>query len=203
MVIIGVAGGSGSGKTSIVTELVKRIGADKTQIIPQDNYYRDLAHLSAEERMQVNFDHPDSLEFDLLVEHLNVLKAGNAVDIPTYSFADHNRAAETVRVEPTEYIIIDGILIFSHAALRKAIDYRVFVNMDEATRFQRRLKRDIEERGRTEADVQRQFEETVRPMHNQFIEPTKRYAHFIIPGIVSDSTGLDMLLAVLDIGVEA
>lgn len=203
MVIIGIAGGSGSGKTSIVKELIRRLPVGSTQIIPQDNYYRDLAHLSAEERMNVNFDHPDSLEFDLLVNDLNALRNGDSVEIPTYSFADHNRSKETKKIQPAEYIIIDGILIFTHEALRNVMDYRVYVDMDEATRLSRRLRRDIEERGRTEADVLRQFEETVTPMHNQFIEPSKYFADFVIPGVVADSTGLDMLLAVMQVGVEA
>ncbi len=203
MQIIGVAGGSGSGKTSIVNELIRRLPKGSTQIIPQDNYYRDLAHLSAEERMQVNFDHPDSLEFDLLAQHLSILKQGKSVEIPTYSFAEHNRAAETLSISPADYIIIDGILIFSDPDVRKVMDYLVYIDMDEETRLKRRLKRDMEERGRTEADILRQFKETVIPMHNQFIEPSKVFADFVIPGIVEDSTGLDMLLAVLGAQVEA
>lgn len=203
MIIIGLTGGSGSGKTSLSKELIRRLPAGSSRLISQDNYYHDLSHLSTEERMQVNFDHPDSLDFDLLVEHLQQLKKGLTVEIPTYSFADHNRAEETISVEPADYIIIDGILVFSHKALRQTMDYRVFVDMDEETRLSRRMKRDIEERGRTKEDVLRQFNETVRPMHNLFIEPNKKYADFVMPGIVSDGTGLDMLLAVIDTPVEA
>lgn len=197
MIIIGVAGGSGSGKTSIVKEIVKRLPKNSTQIIPQDNYYKDLSHLSVAERQEINFDHPDSLDFELMAKHLRQLKKGEPVAIPTYSFADHNRAVETQLIEPKDYIILDGILIFSNNALRKTMDYLVYVDMDEATRFERRLKRDVEERGRTRADVKRQCEATVMPSHNRFIEPSKRYADFIVPGLVANRTGIDMLLAVL------
>lgn len=179
--IIGIAGGSGSGKTTIAQSIVEAIGAADMTLIQHDAYYRDQTHLPVEERAKVNYDHPDSLETELLVAHLEEMLAGNRVDRPVYDFTVHNRAEERIRVEPKPAIIVEGILVLYEPALRDLMDLKVYVDTDADLRIARRWERDISERGRTFDSVRDQYLETVRPMHLQFVEPSKRYADIVIP----------------------
>ena len=193
-VIIGVAGGSGSGKTTVVREIIRNLGQRQVTVIHHDSYYRDVSQLSFHERTRINYDHPDSLETPLLVSHLHQLKQGNTVEIPVYDFADHNRSADTETAEPRKVIIVDGLLILWDADLRRLMDIKVYVDTDADLRFIRRLKRDIEERGRSAESVIEQYTLTVRPMHLEFVEPSKRYADVIIPEGGYNRVGVDMLL---------
>lgn len=194
-VIVGVAGGTGSGKTTIARTIYEQLGPDKVAYIPHDAYYHDLSHLPPEERARRNFDHPDSLDTALLVEHLKQLKEGKAVNIPVYDFATHTRRPETRRVEPRPIIVVEGILVFVEPELRDLMDIKIFVDTDPDIRFIRRLVRDIRERGRTMDSVIRQYLETVRIMHLEFVEPSKRYADIIIPEGGFNTVALDMVLA--------
>lgn len=193
-VIIGVAGGSGSGKTTVVREIIRNIGRRQVTVIHHDSYYRDVSDLSFDERARINYDHPNSLETPLLVAHLNMLRAGETVDVPVYDFAQHNRSADTEPAEPRKVIIVDGLLILWDAELRRMMDIKVFVDTDADLRFIRRLKRDIQERGRSAESVIDQYTATVRPMHLEFVEPSKRYADVIIPDGGYNLVGVDMLL---------
>ena len=189
--IIGVAGGSGSGKTTITNEIIKELGEIDVVVIPHDCYYKPNDDLPFEERAKVNYDHPDSLETDLLVRHLQELCAGREIEMPLYDFSTHSRCAKGVRVKPTPVIIVDGILIFVERELRDMMDVRIFVNTDSDLRFLRRLKRDIKERNRTMDSVIDQYLETVKPMHIAFVQPSRRYADIIIPeGHSAVSTGI-------------
>jgi uridine kinase len=179
--IIGMAGGSGSGKTTIAEAVIEAVGRDLVSLIPHDAYYRDRRDLTLEQRAAVNYDHPDSLETELLVEHLRELRAGRAIDRPTYEFAEHLRGAETIRIEPEQVVIVEGILVLSEPALRDLMDLRIYVDTDPDLRVLRRLRRDIVERGRTVESVLDQYMSTVRPMHMQFVEASKRYADLIVP----------------------
>lgn len=192
--IIGVVGGSGSGKTTVARALVDAadVGA---AFLDQDAYYKDLAHLTLDERRQVNFDHPDSLDNDLMVEQLEALAAGRAIDKPTYDFAAHTRAAATVRIDPAPIVVVDGILLFVEPRLRDLFDIKVFVDVADDIRFIRRMERDVQERGRTVDDVIRQYLATVRPMHLEFVEPSKRWADVIIPQGGQNRVAVDMLVA--------
>ena len=192
--IIGVAGGSGSGKTTVVREIIRNIGRNQVSVIHHDSYYRDVKHLPFEERVKINYDHPDSLETSLLIRHLEQLNAGHAVEVPTYDFAQHLRAPETERVEPRKVVIVDGLLILWDKELRSQMDIKVFVDTDSDLRFIRRLSRDIQERGRSAESVIEQYTKTVRPMHLEFVEPSKRYADLIIPEGGHNAVGVDMLL---------
>ncbi|NPA89989.1 MAG: uridine kinase [Chloroflexi bacterium] len=194
-VIVGVAGGSGSGKTTIANAIYQRLGADKVAYIPHDAYYYDLSHLPPEERARQNFDHPDSLETPLLVQHLKALRQGYAVNIPIYDFATHTRLLKTRRVEPRPIILVEGILVLAERALRDMMDIKIFVDTDADIRFIRRLQRDIQERGRTMESVINQYLGTVRPMHLEFVEPSKRYADIIIPEGGFNTVALDMVIA--------
>ena len=179
--IIGLGGGSGSGKTTIAHSIVDAIGAGSVALIQHDAYYRDQTHLPLEERALVNYDHPDSLETDLLVAHLRELLAGRAVERPVYDFTVHNRSSETVRVEPCPAVIVEGILALYESTLRELMDLKVYVDTDPDLRLVRRWERDINERGRSFDSVRDQYLNTVRPMHLQFVEPSKRYADIVIP----------------------
>ena len=179
--IIGIAGGSGSGKTTIAESIVGAIGRDSVVLIQQDAYYRDQTDLPLEERAKVNYDHPDSMETELLVDHLTSLLAGRAIDRPVYDFTVHNRSQQTVRVEPRPVIIVEGILVLYEPALRALMGLKVYVDTDPDLRLARRWERDITERGRTFESVRDQYLHTVRPMHLQFVEPSKRYADIVIP----------------------
>ena len=194
-VVIGVAGGTGSGKTTVANEILQRVGADHVAYIPHDAYYRDLSHLSLHQRTQVNFDHPDSLETELLVEHLKALRAGHAVEIPIYDFTTHTRTQQTRPVEPAPVILVEGILIFAEPALRELFDVKLYVDTDADVRFIRRLRRDVEERGRSVESVCEQYLATVRPMHLEFAEPSKRHADVIIPEGGFNEIAIEMIAA--------
>ena len=179
--VIGIAGGSGSGKTTIAQSVVDIVGPNVVARLPYDAYYRQQDHLTYEERTRINYDHPDSLESELLVEHILALRSGQAVERPVYDFSTHTRAQETVTVEPESVVLVEGILILAESSVRKLMDLRVYIDTDADLRLMRRLQRDIVERGRTVDSVLEQYEATVRPMHLQFVEPSKRYADIIVP----------------------
>jgi len=194
-IIIGVAGGTGSGKTTVSVAILERVGRERITYIQHDSYYKDLSHLPLEERHKINFDHPDALDTNLLVEHLKRLQAGSLIEVPIYDFTTHTRKGETRRVEPRAVTLVEGILIFADKALRDLMDVKIFVDTDADIRFLRRLQRDITERGRTMESVIRQYLETVRPMHLEFVEPSKRYADIIIPEGGFNITAIDMVVA--------
>ena len=193
--IIGVAGGTGSGKTTVANRIIERVGVHRIALIQHDAYYRDLSGMPLAERRQQNFDHPDSLETDLLVNHLRLLRGGCGVHIPTYDFTTYTRNAETHSLAPHRVIIVEGILIFADKALRDMMDIKIFVDADSDVRLLRRLKRDIGERGRTLDNIIEQYERTVRPMHLEFVEPSKRYADIIIPIGGYNTIALEMIVA--------
>ncbi len=193
-IVIGIAGGSGSGKTTVVRRLIASLGDDKVSVLEHDRYYRDRGDLRLEERAALNYDHPDSLETDLLVRHVQALRAGDAVQAPQYDFARHDRLDASETVPPRPAVIVEGILIFADAALRALMDVKVFVDADDDTRFIRRLQRDIAERGRTVQSVIDQYLGTVKPMHLEFVEPSKRYADIIVPQGGHNDVAIEMLL---------
>ena len=192
---IGVAGGSGSGKTTVVSALVDAVGRGNAALLPHDAYYRDYSHLSVEERTSVNWDHPDSLETPLLVRHLASLMEWRGVERPQYDFRNYSRLEESTRIEPCPVVIVDGILIFVERELRDLLDIKVFVDTDADIRFIRRLTRDVSERERPVGSVIEQYLSTVRPMHLDFVEPSKRYANLIIPEGGHNRVAIDMLVA--------
>lgn len=193
-IILGVAGGSGSGKTTVVRSIVRELGDDAVCVIHHDSYYRDTSHLSPESRAAINYDHPDSLETELLVEHLKELRAGRTVAVPMYDFAAHTRLPTREHVEPGRVIIVDGLLILWDPALRALMDIKVYVDTDADLRFIRRLERDILERGRSTESIVQQYVRTVRPMHLEFVEPSKRYADVILPEGGHNVVAIDMLV---------
>jgi uridine kinase len=195
--VIGVAGGSGSGKTTVVRRIVDSLGPEHVTLLDHDRYYRDRNDLRLEERAALNYDHPDSLETDLLVRHVRTLKAGQAVEAPRYDFTRHARLTEKDTVQPRRALIVEGILIFTDPALRELMDIKVFVDTDSDTRFIRRLQRDVAERGRTMESVIDQYQSTVKPMHFDFVEPSKRYADVIIPLGGHNTVAVDLLLTML------
>ena len=195
--VIGVAGGSGSGKTTVVRRIVESLGPDCVSILDHDRYYRDRLDLRLEDRTALNYDHPDSLETDLMVRHVAELKAGRRVEAPLYDFARYVRRTTTETVAPRRAIIVEGILIFADAALRAQMDIKVFVDTDDDTRFIRRLRRDVAERGRTMDSVIDQYLATVKPMHLEFVEPSKRYADVIIPQGGHNPVAVDLLLTLI------
>lgn len=192
--IIGVVGGSGSGKTTVARAIMSGVDVEPA-FIDQDGYYLPLDHLSLDQRREVNFDHPDALDNALMADHLEVLAAGRPVEKPTYDFAQHTRARETITTQPSPIVIVDGILLFSDPRLRSLFDIKVFVDVADDVRFIRRLLRDVEDRGRTMEDVIRQYLATVRPMHLEFVEPSKRFADVIIPEGGHNTVGIEMLIA--------
>ena len=194
-VIIGIAGGTGSGKTTVARAIYDRVGSDRIEWISHDSYYRNFDALSPEERAKINFDHPDSLESELLTRHLDVLSKGSSVEVPVYDFATHSRKAETQRVEPRKVIIVEGILVLAEPELRKRIDIKLFVDTPADIRFVRRLMRDIESRGRSLPSVVQQYLTTVRPMHEEFVEPSKRHADLIIPEGGENQVAIDAIIA--------
>ncbi len=194
-VIIGIAGGTGSGKTTVARAIYDRVGKDKIEWISHDSYYRDFDGLSVEERHHINFDHPDSLETELLARHLDVLVKGSSVEIPIYDFTTHARKIETHRVESRKVIIVEGILVMYEPELRKRIDIKLYVDTPADIRFVRRLMRDIKTRGRTVESVIEQYVTTVRPMHEEFVEPSKRYADLIIPEGGENLVAIDAIIA--------
>ena len=198
MLIIGIAGGSGSGKTTVVNEISRRMRAsahENVTVIPQDSYYKDQGHLSIEERQALNFDHPDSIDWDLLVRQLKDLKAGRAIDQPTYSYITCTRQEETVHVEPSDIIIVEGILIFTCRKLMNELDIKVFVDADDDDRLMRVITRDIVERGKNVQWVIDRYTKTVKPMYLQFIAPSKRYADIIVPQGGHNKVAIDVLLS--------
>jgi uridine kinase len=195
--VIGVAGGSGSGKTTVVRRIVDSLGFEHVTLLDHDRYYRDRNDLRLEERAALNYDHPDALETDLLVQHVRRLKGGQPVDVPQYDFTRHARLSETETFQPRRALIVEGILVFTDAALRDLMDIKVFVDTDSDTRFIRRLQRDVAERGRTMESVIDQYQSTVKPMHLEFVEPSKRYADVIIPLGGHNTVAVDLLLTML------
>ena len=191
--VIGVAGGSGSGKTTVVNEIIKRAAPEPVSLLHHDAYDRDYGHLDQSDRDRINFDHPDSLETELMADHLVSLVQGEAVEMPVYDFTTHTRTAHTRRVEPCRVIIVDGILVLAERELRALLDIRVFVETDADLRFIRRLERDVRDRGRTPESVVRQWCESVRPMHIEFVQPSRRHAHLIVPEGGHNRVAIDML----------
>ncbi|MCJ7696386.1 MAG: uridine kinase [Anaerolineaceae bacterium] len=196
--VVGIAGGSGSGKTTLAELILEEIGADRISFLPHDAYYRNQDHLSYEERIKVNYDHPDSLETELLIEHIHSLLNGKSIELPVYDFTVHSRKNETIRIEPRSIILVEGILIFYDKLLRNIFDVKLFVDADSDIRFIRRLNRDITERGRSVDSVIHQYQSTVRPMYLEFVEASKRYADIIIPEGGKNSVALDMVIARLE-----
>ena len=193
--VIGIAGGSGSGKTTVAQQILQRVGPERIAFLQHDAYYKDLSGLPPVQRAEVNFDHPNSLESELLIAHIEQLKQGKSVEVPIYDFAHHSRTAQTYTVQPRGVILVEGILIFVEPALRGICDVKIFVDTDSDLRFIRRLQRDIAERGRTTESVIKQYLATVRPMHLEFVELSKRYADVIIPEGGFNAAALDMVVA--------
>jgi uridine kinase len=196
-VVIGVAGGSGSGKTTVVRRIVESLGNDQVTVLEHDRYYRDRSALRLEERAAMNYDHPDALETDLMVRHLIELREGRSVEVPVYDFARYARLAATETAQPRRTIIAEGILIFTDPALRALLDVKIFVDADDDIRFIRRLTRDVAERGRTMDSVVDQYQSTVKPMHLEFVEPSKRYADVIVPQGGHNTVAINMLLTLI------
>lgn len=193
--VIGIAGGSGSGKTTVAQEILQRVGPDRIAYIQHDSYYKDLTGLPPTQRAEVNFDHPNSLETELLICHIEKLRSGQAIEVPIYDFSTHSRTEKSFTVNPRGVIVVEGILIFVEAALRSLFDVKLFVDTDADVRLIRRLQRDITERNRTVESVIKQYQATVRPMHLEFVEPSKRYADVIIPEGGFNTAALDMVVA--------
>ena len=195
--VIGVAGGSGSGKTTVVRRIVDSLGPDQVTVVEHDRYYRNYPQLRLEERAALNHDHPHALETDLLVRHVDALRAGESVEVPVYDFTRHARLEHTDTMRPRRAIIVEGILILADAALRAQMDVKVFVDADDDTRFIRRLQRDVRDRGRTLESVIEQYLSTVKPMHLEFVEPSKRYADIIVPLGGHNTVAVDLLLSMI------
>ena len=193
--VIGIAGGSGSGKTTVAQTILSRVGRDRIAFLQHDSYYKDLSGLPPLQRSEINFDHPDSLESDLLIRHIASLRDGQPVAVPVYDFSTDRRTDKTFTVEPRRVILVEGILIFVEPELRKMFDVKIFVDTDADLRFIRRLERDITERGRSTESVIKQYQSTVRPMHLEFVEPSKRYADVIIPEGGFNTAAMDMVVA--------
>jgi len=197
MLIIGIAGGTGSGKTTVVNQIIEELSRDEVEVISQDSYYMDTSHLTYEERTKINFDHPKSIDFDLLVSHLKELKRGRSVEQPVYSFVQHNRTSETITTHPRKVMIVEGILILSHPQIREMFDIKIFVHADSDERLVRRLRRDIAERGRDLSEVLERYTTTLKPMHQQFIEPTKEFADIIIPTNRYNTVAVDIVQTII------
>ncbi len=198
MLIVGIAGGTGSGKTTVVGKVTDVFPNDEVIVIPQDSYYRDNSDIVPEERQKINFDHPDSVEFELLIDHLKQLKKGNDVKMPIYSYITCLRAKETITIKPSRIVLVEGILILTDIGLRNMLDIKVFVDADADDRLGRVIQRDIVERGRSALKVLERYQDTVKPSHLQFIEPSKRYADIIIPGGGENQVGIEMLISIIE-----
>ena len=198
MLVIGLAGGTGCGKTTVVKQIIDQIPDEEVGVISQDSYYNDLTHLSYEERVEINFDHPSSIDFELLIEHLRLLKSGKPIDQPVYSFKEHNRTGETILTYPTKVMIVEGILIMTNPAIREMFDIKIYVHADSDERLIRRLKRDINERGRDLEEVLNRYQNTLKPMHDQFIEPTKEHADIIIPNNKYNTVAIDIVRTIIN-----
>jgi uridine kinase len=197
MLIIGIAGGTGSGKTTVVNQILNELPADEVCVISQDSYYNANDQLSYKERTQINFDHPNAIDFDLLIDHLKQLRKGEVIHQPVYSFVTHNRSKDTLLTHPRKVVIVEGILIFNDARLRDLFDIKIFVHADADERLVRRVRRDIEERGRDINEVLTRYQETLKPMHQQFIEPCKNYADIIIPNDRYNNVAVDIVRTVI------
>ena len=193
ILVIGIAGGSGSGKTTLMNNIVKRF-EDNITVLSHDSYYKRHDDMTYEERCQLNYDEPAALETDLMVRHLDLLRQGQAIDCPVYDFTVHNRSDETTRIEPRKVIIVEGILIFENPELRDLMDIRIFVDTDADIRLCRRVKRDVNKRGRTLESVLTQYQETVKPMYEKFVEPSKKYAHILVPEGGKNAVALDLVV---------
>ncbi|WP_417366182.1 uridine kinase [Flavobacterium beibuense] len=198
MLIIGIAGGTGSGKTTVVHQIMNELPLTEVGIISQDSYYKETSNLSYDERVKINFDHPRSIDFELLTQHLKELKEGKTIEQPIYSFVTHNRTGDTIITHPRKVMIVEGILILSDPKLREMFDIKVYVHADADERLIRRLKRDIAERGRDMEEVLNRYQTTLKPMHEQFIEPTKAYADIIIPHDRYNTVAIDVVRAVIN-----
>lgn len=197
MLIIGIAGGTGCGKTTVVNHIVNELPETEVCVISQDSYYKDTSHLTYDERVLINFDHPKSIDFDLLCTHLAELKAGKTIEQPVYSFVDHNRTGKTITTKPSKVIIVEGILILTNAKIRDMFDIKIYVHTDSDERLIRRLKRDIAERGRDMTEVLERYQTTLKPMHQQFIDPTKEYADLIIPNNNYNNVAVDIVRTIV------
>ncbi|PHX62284.1 MAG: uridine kinase [Flavobacteriales bacterium] len=202
MLIIGIAGGTGSGKTTVVHQIMNELPATEVGVISQDSYYKETSNLTYEERTKINFDHPRAIDFELLISHLKELKAGNIIDQPIYSFVTHNRTDDTISTHPRKVMIVEGILIFTNPEIRDLFDIKIFVHADSDERLIRRLKRDIAERGRDMDEVLNRYQTTLKPMHDQFIEPTKAFADIIIPNDKYNTVAIDVVRAVINQRIE-
>jgi uridine kinase len=198
MLVIGIAGGTGCGKTTVVNQILNELPEGEVGVISQDSYYKDTSHLSYDERVKINFDHPRSIDFELLAKHLEMLKQGQAIDQPVYSFVKHNRTGDTIHTKPRKVMIVEGILILTNPELRKMFDIKIFVHADSDERLIRRLKRDISERGRDLNEVLTRYQSTLKPMHQQFIEPMKEYADIIIPNNKYNTVAVDIVRTIIN-----
>lgn len=197
MLIIGIAGGTGCGKTTVVEQIIAQLPVDEVCVISQDSYYKDTSELSYQERVKINFDHPNSIDFDLLLQHLKALRDGASFEQPVYSFVQHNRTGETITTHPKKVVIVEGILILTQPEIRAMFDVNVFVHADSDERLIRRLKRDISERGRNIDEVLTRYQTTLKPMHQQFIEPTKEFADIIIPTNKYNTVAVDLIRTII------
>ncbi|MEH6538050.1 MAG: uridine kinase [Psychroserpens sp.] len=198
MLIIGIAGGTGCGKTTVVNQILNELPEGEVGVISQDSYYMDTSHLSYDERIKINFDHPRSIDFELLEAHLRELRKGNPIEQPVYSFVKHNRTGDTIKTNPRKVMIVEGILILTNPELRKMFDIKIFVHADSDERLIRRLKRDISERGRDIDEVLARYKTTLKPMHQQFIEPMKEYADIIIPNNKYNTVAVDIVKTIIN-----
>ncbi len=202
-IVIGLAGGTGSGKTTVANVILQRVGPERIAYVPHDAYYRNASDLPAAPGETINWDHPDALETDLMVEHVRALKAGRAIELPVYDFTTSTRTSATLHIEPQPIILVEGILIFADARLRALFDMKIFVDTDPDLRFIRRLSRDLAERGRTAESVIRQYLASARPMHLEFVEPSKRYADIIVPEGGRNAVAMDMIVARIEVLLQA
>jgi len=198
MLIIGIAGGTGCGKTTVVNQIINQLPNEEVGLISQDSYYNDLSHLSYEERSKINFDHPRAIDFDLLAAHLKALRIGQIIEQPVYSFSKHNRTKDIIKTHPMKVMIVEGILIMTNPKIREMFDIKIFVHADSDERLIRRLRRDINERGRDLEEVLNRYQTTLKPMHNQFIEPTKEYADIIIPNNTYNTVAIDIVRTIIN-----
>ena len=198
MLILGIGGGTGCGKTTVVNQILAELPEGEVGVISQDSYYKDTSHLSYDERVKINFDHPRSIDFELLEKHLRELKKGNLIEQPVYSFVKHNRTGDTIVTHPRKVMIVEGILILTNPDLRKMFDIKIFVHADSDERLIRRLKRDMAERGRSIDEVLERYQTTLKPMHHQFIEPMKEYADIIIPNNKYNTVAVDIVKTIIN-----